>query len=943
MGDFQIGRLQAALANATNEVTVAAANINFDFCLVKYDAPKEYHPIGALLSMRRKEDAESGKSHVTARRLAALFQNICPDTPNLIAAYGQRVSEISKAATNDGQASHFANSMFSQFAGIDATSIWAAATSSDTAAGGALHVHLLASMLAKMWTPPEAVSIWDELVKERRRVVADQLERGESLPFSLATAAAQQDIPRAQLAEWDASARAWLQTADSHMTKQQTQLRLILRNIEMPVDRTATLYSSVLEAWVTALTVMERLVSGIPQEVQNGAALLGLAAWHLYPDMHVFGMRNTEVKMQDSLVKPGGVLTLGCSQGSPTASTAGITWSLSLSHLKFYGRPVERGGFIHSDPTHLSFRELVQVTLGCVATRWRISIAQMPVFAAVLSAMARTDLQYRSDEVNYYKIKPDLAAGLGLLAEAAEAYNRDPEVMAPLFNLGVNRPKFIPPGSDLKSGAFEPFPGLLHPSEFINLLKGPNARVLFLRRIACRHLDAKQPEFADCIIRYDTPEGGKSAWASVLPAKALRRGTRSTQNEPQDHLRWDDPEPTKLPSEHHYMTAADARARFLEDGPFVVRTEGKKRVRLVAWFGSPQAFIFVKHFPARPALSVPNIDLEDLLWALEAGHLPEMRMRWGPGVCTAGLLAAAHQVVFKHVSTSSPLIQLQTLLRPLVAAKWANDLGAFETKKPDRGYMESPGLRLATSIISYFISDCDIYPVDIPLNVCGVSMGDSLYIPAKLTNDPFDEQASDAFVRVLGNIGRPGFVMFSSVCGPVMSNPSETSWRVLNKKGFDGRPENTFRTTSMHLSFTDWERPISEPGADGIKDAQLLRMESFISIRDAGRWVGDVDILTALRDERVCRLPPQNACTHGKIERLENVLVSVESWDELRDSHSGNVVVRAFGNWVARLAVAAFLSQGVLRGDFQIQHIIICPDQVCWKCTESFQACVFIY
>ena len=41
-----LGKLQAALAAATNEVTVAAANINFDFALIKCEAPKEYHVLG---------------------------------------------------------------------------------------------------------------------------------------------------------------------------------------------------------------------------------------------------------------------------------------------------------------------------------------------------------------------------------------------------------------------------------------------------------------------------------------------------------------------------------------------------------------------------------------------------------------------------------------------------------------------------------------------------------------------------------------------------------------------------------------------------------------------------------------------------------------------------------------------------------------------------------
>ncbi|KAM0208114.1 hypothetical protein ACHAPQ_010369 [Fusarium lateritium] len=215
-----LGRLQAALAAATNEVTVAAANINFDFTLVKYEAPKEFRPLEGYLTTTRKQDAETGKSHIVARRLGALFSGICPDTPNLIQAYGARVSEISKTATQK-ESQEYSRSIFASYLGVDATSIWAAATSSKTA----IHVHLLACMLAELWDASEATSIWAELVEERRKDIAHRLEQGEALHFGLASAAIQQEITRDQLASWDASARAWIQTGKSVMSKNDTQLK----------------------------------------------------------------------------------------------------------------------------------------------------------------------------------------------------------------------------------------------------------------------------------------------------------------------------------------------------------------------------------------------------------------------------------------------------------------------------------------------------------------------------------------------------------------------------------------------------------------------------------------------------------------------------------------------------------------------------------------------
>jgi len=190
-----LGKLQAALAAATNEVTVAAANINFDFALIKCEAPKEYHVLGDALSKRRKEQAESGSTHLTARKLAALFEGVCPATPNLIKAYGTRVSEIAEAAKEFSEPTE---GIFAGFTGVDGTSIWAAATSSSTA----LQVQLLACMLARAWSPQEATSIWFELVKERRLEIAKRYENSEEIRFATLTAATQSEISRQNLSRY---------------------------------------------------------------------------------------------------------------------------------------------------------------------------------------------------------------------------------------------------------------------------------------------------------------------------------------------------------------------------------------------------------------------------------------------------------------------------------------------------------------------------------------------------------------------------------------------------------------------------------------------------------------------------------------------------------------------------------------------------------------------
>jgi hypothetical protein len=134
-------------------------------------------------------------------------------------------------------------------------------------------------MLARLWDGPEAISVWVELVKERKKEIAKLCEDGQALPYGTLMAT-QQTISRAQLAEWDASARAWLRTADQAKMLQQKQLMLVIDNLDIPVSHDMRVYSSVITAWKTALQAPEYLVTGMPQSLhQNGAILLGLSAW----------------------------------------------------------------------------------------------------------------------------------------------------------------------------------------------------------------------------------------------------------------------------------------------------------------------------------------------------------------------------------------------------------------------------------------------------------------------------------------------------------------------------------------------------------------------------------------------------------------------------------------------------------------------------------------
>ena len=203
-----IGKLTTAIASGTIDTTVALANINFDFSLYRIEAQKEFHGVGTVLSSTRRKEAESGRTHITARKLGALFEPLLPSTPHLVKAYGLRASEISSSAISNQELSSYG--VFASQIGADGTSSWAAATSSHDA----IKLHLLACMLARMWDGPEAISIWVEIVEGRKLEIAKKFEES-NIGDLAAHLAAQQELTRIQLAEWDASARAWLRVADA--------------------------------------------------------------------------------------------------------------------------------------------------------------------------------------------------------------------------------------------------------------------------------------------------------------------------------------------------------------------------------------------------------------------------------------------------------------------------------------------------------------------------------------------------------------------------------------------------------------------------------------------------------------------------------------------------------------------------------------------------------
>ncbi|KAH8745235.1 hypothetical protein F5882DRAFT_471677 [Hyaloscypha sp. PMI_1271] len=144
---------------------------------------------------------------------------------------------------------------------------------------------------------------------------------------------------------------------------------------------------------------------------------------------------------------------------------------------------------------------------------------------------------------------------------------------------------------------------------------------------------------------------------------------------------------------------------------------------------------------------------------------------------------------------------------------------------------------------------------------------------------------------------------FACISPPRMREPGHDSWTQISHHPFDGKLENNFQHTTLHLTFSDYELPI-DVGQHGLRDRQIYFLEAPVSVHDHGEWVGDLDVLKALNSENLRRRP---ICTgHDSSERADESLlsraVSLDNWEELLGSPADTAVVRTHGHWQARLA-----------------------------------------
>lgn len=523
--------IRSIVSGNTNvaDISPALANFNFDFTLCRVEAPAEFHGVG-------RAEAESGQSHITARILGALFTSALPKTPNLIRVYGVRASEISKSATEDSSKTQ-SWGFFADHSGADGTTIWASATSGPES----IPAHLLACLLARVWDPPEAISIWEELVRRRREIILDDFEK-----INLADLrdmwAAKHPLSRDHLAEWDNSARSWLRTADRVKQREQKQVLLIFDNVEQQIRSDQGTYESVLSAWQEALTFFEAIVSGISQKAGNGQSLLALCAWHLYPELMVVDPSPKQTKQNDALMPTKVIVTIGL--GQKLGQRDGICWSLPLAYLRHYGPAVKRESVINSTQ-RLSVKEFEMAFFGTFIVGWTELGVNIVQIAQWLSRVHQILLQGEMGSPPARESLDTLlkacqgSTWLGILFDSSKRFLKS-------FHAGNNNDRQLVRLGQFHGQSFlgengDPFFGLFSAEEYMEFFKTEEDRIVHLRDIASKLPGDANSMFIRVKHACRGLESGavfEYVTAKPIPRKCAKRDSSGRQLVNPRHCRW---------------------------------------------------------------------------------------------------------------------------------------------------------------------------------------------------------------------------------------------------------------------------------------------------------------------------------------------------------------------------------------------------------------------
>ncbi|KAI0384433.1 hypothetical protein F5Y04DRAFT_229443 [Hypomontagnella monticulosa] len=1027
-----IGQFNTAGTSVRAEATNSLVNVNLDISLYTQrlvEPPAEYAAVGQHLAPSRLHEAQEGTRHTIARKLGILFKehNMLPSTPELIKAYGLRASEISRSSTANprGDVSHGA---FAGMIGADATTLWAAATSGRPA----LQCHLLACLLARIWEPAEATSIWAEIVSRRKeelkQKLADEGELGEEVLHAVT-----QEVLRSDLRDWDASVRAWMRVADSVMAKQQTQARLIIDNLSLPVNVKPDTYGSVMSAWSAAMTQMEKLLCGVPLQVHAGDILLALVSWHLYPDMKCLSTENKDIHQHDPLVEGRGFLTLGLEPSPRVAKDfKSVYWALPLSHLRFYGRlPVTRTRSVRtSDQDRITVDEMLWAMIASFIADW--DDGSVPT-SSILEFVGDTAMRLHDLWITTRQTESTEADSSGVPNGGCDSWLMMISRVCLRYKdrLGEERVRKLKAmGQRFGKLPSTPFQNVFNVPTYLEVARNLEDKISLFRDVAASRLrEAGSTSGYDFLVAYkqsyiyDSKNKGSTTFHIYEYATACPEHgpPGDTSNHNPQHRRWFSIELGSLNAierdkvaEHHLeklKEMGEVADSIDESSPLFYRTmEDNTAYQQSTSHNGNVVYIHEsrqhKRGPTRRAMRnlvdeyvrmKPGRQHEPTaIFQVIYGRLDDVALlrRSAPGpvihqespkdqssakgsgksIKVSGWELSAQKAIHYfqpdkvdlsrrsnvlyfgamqncaflgmefieslYSSLKGATVDVRVVQFDFKDALWlksAIQMNRAATPTVTQEDYTTPKLTIdlvdtATCFACIAMMETGSYNLipDELRNVFAVGAADSLYIASALIRDP-TSKPTPLIGRFIGNIGRAGMAFMVPPKEPEIKSYTQIDeWYQYDHKEFDGKMEDCFKGTSLHLSFSEASQAVNIEFS-GERDVEAYFLETLISVHDRETWIAELDILGALTDphDRLVRnFLKTQPCSCGPASTPAIKIISIDNFAEMIVPPRQAGIIRADGNWQARLAAASIcLAKGY--------KVILKPQKTCWGCLSK--------
>jgi hypothetical protein len=178
-----------------------------------------------------------------------------------------------------------------------------------------------------------------------------------------------------------------------------------------------------------------------------------------------------------------------------------------------------------------------------------------------------------------------------------------------------------------------------------------------------------------------------------------------------------------------------------------------------------------------------------------------------------------------------PFATISTLIlsRPLSTAHWLEQAGYLTAHLK----LELTLPQAFACLAMFDSGTVNLWPSDLS-EAFALSSGNSIFVISAFLEDPAQKPKAAGIRRIVGNIGETGISFLIPPPNP-KTVPRKMDWTLVKNDAFDGKLENNFTETSVHLSFTEYQMPLKIQEKDClIIDRPARLIETLVSIHNQG-------------------------------------------------------------------------------------------------------------